>query len=117
MAAAAVLDYNDGGLSGVPSRRVLAGWLCENGGEEMDRLKKTARRLRLVLAAAVFWLLSADAAWAQQDDLLLPRNKVYVVSYLLVFFCIALGLLVACRVGKRLDKPAGLRRDTEEEMT
>ena len=81
----------------------------------MQQLRETARRLRQVAIAAIFWLLATNAAWAQQDNDPQTGRKIYVAGYVLVLFCIALGLLITCRRGKRLDEPKMPEAEIDEQ--
>jgi hypothetical protein len=66
------------------------------------RIPATVRCALLVLTV---WAQTA-AAWAQaRGGPPPPPSKSYVMPYVLVVLCIALGLLVVCRSGSRSNEP------------
>ncbi len=66
----------------------------------MHRLIRLARRVRLLLLAALIQIVLAGAAVAQQAPAA-PKGKNPAIGYILTILAIALGLVVVCRPGRR----------------
>lgn len=60
--------------------------------------------VRCALLLLAVWAHAA-VAFAQAKTPAPPPSKAYVVPYVLVVLCIALGLLVVCRSGSRANEP------------
>jgi heme/copper-type cytochrome/quinol oxidase subunit 2 len=77
----------------------------------MSRLRLLFRRLKIALVVLAGWLALHAAALAQVAGLPAAKKEsattgtgAYVMSYMLLIFAIALGMLVVCRSSSRRDR-------------
>jgi hypothetical protein len=56
---------------------------------------------RWLWTVGLVWLASTATCWAQTYGEEEPEEKAYAPCYIIIMMCVALGLMMICRTGKR----------------
>lgn len=70
----------------------------------MNGIRAIWRKASSTLLTAACWGVLTGAAWAQEEETKGGGANSYVLSYMVVILCIALGLLVVCRSSRRRER-------------
>ena len=84
----------------------------------MKHLRSTWQTIQILLTAVAGWLATGGAALAQEDDAGGGGggSGSWVLSYMVVIFCVIVGMLTVCLSAKRADRGKGEYTDRARPM-